>query len=131
MHTFCFLQFIPCRFLVIATNYYEADAATVSRASWAYLAAYGVISALDFGLIAHGVLAHAPGAPPVLPPWLTMACDYAWFLCLPLTRSTLPPAPALLFHYELVSADSERGGGRRVAAAPADGRSEGGGTHGI
>lgn len=88
-HSIAFLQYIFARFAVVAVSYSESP--KVSRASWAFLGAYGLASVVYPALIVIDYVGYdATARSPVIPWWITMSVDYLWFACLPLTTLLLP-----------------------------------------
>jgi len=92
-HTIAFAQYVPMRFLVVAALFYEY-AHLVTREQLTFLAVYGAVSCLDFVLLLFNL--YNPDIPNErVPYWIFMCCDYAWFVCLPLTTVYLPANPHL------------------------------------
>ena len=108
-HSIVFLQIIPCRFLMVLANFYEAGGTTVGvpKKSWIFLAVYGFFSAMVLigafvDIIALGNLP-AAGSAPAFPPVLLQFFDYCWFVCLPLTGCFLPSSYDIRETYALVA----------------------------
>ena len=86
-HTALFLQLMFFRWLAIGANFVESH--RVTRAEWAYMAVYTLVSLNSF-TCASITLVLTDGFTPVVPPTYMMFSDYAWFALLPLTTLFMP-----------------------------------------
>lgn len=108
LHTCLFIQLIFFRLIVVAGNYVEAKPSDVSTGSKVFFFVYAVVSILLLTCFGISLALYEKGGSPVVPPAITMTCDYMWFFCLPLTTRFLPQAPAIRFDITLEKKDGAR-----------------------
>eukprot|EP00931_Biecheleriopsis_adriatica_P014251 TRINITY_DN11597_c0_g1_i1.p1 TRINITY_DN11597_c0_g1~~TRINITY_DN11597_c0_g1_i1.p1 ORF type:complete len:284 (+),score=27.39 TRINITY_DN11597_c0_g1_i1:70-921(+) len=103
-HTAIFVQLIVFRFLAVLARFVKVPDPPLTCT--VFIAIYGSLSVLLPFLYFVNILIYEiegrTGVAPVIPAWITMTCDYAWFLCLPLTTYFMPETSSLRVELALV-----------------------------
>lgn len=109
-HLMLFIQHIVMRMAITSANFYEAHDLPKKSLIWFWsclfvTTVYPALLIIDFIYFDYeesiGVDAEALG--PIIPWWVTMFFDLAWFAFLGTTSLFLPPAPHLRIKYSLVT----------------------------
>jgi hypothetical protein len=120
-HTFIFVQFIFCRYLVNLANYFEAPPAVRRREHKAFIIVYGVVSLVLPLLYLVNITVYEAkgrtGVDPVLPWWITCVVDYAWVACSAFSTRMLPPDVPLRVTREVMVAGAPHALASRERAA--------------
>ena len=105
-HTYIFIFQIITRFLVVLGNYLEAPPEAREGPPTVFIWAYGAISTLLPILYVVSIVTYEAagrtGVDPTIPWWITMTCDYLWFVCLVATSFMLPQSPPIRMRCEVL-----------------------------
>ncbi|CAE8706915.1 unnamed protein product [Polarella glacialis] len=104
-HTAAFLQLVVFGYIAYAANFLEADSDYHVRGSQAFLAIFGVVSALFGSCAVVQFVTYEPetGSRGPIPWYVTAVGDYLWFGCLGAQGYFRPRAPSITLSFILCS----------------------------
>ena len=112
-HTSAYGTIILFRFIVVASNFIENRDENISKAKWAFIYIYGVVSIvlmaclfINFYYYKGNEEAYARDERPI-PTKIGMFVDYSWFVCLALTGKFLPTCYVLQITYKNIPTDKK------------------------
>jgi len=109
LHSFFFLQLVPCLCMAIVLSYYEADKSGIKLTNMQKFASvvYVLTTLLETVFASYAIFTYegSYGKEETdkyrVNPIVMQVIDYAWFLSLPVATVLMPKAPNIFIHYEL------------------------------